>query len=433
MNNLLEKLFEIRALGSSVKTECIAGVTTFLTMAYIVVVNPSILAATGMDAGAVFTATCIAAAIGSLIMGLVANYPIALAPGMGINAFFAFVVVGAMGHTWQVALAAVFISGSIFLILSLFKVREWIVNSIPISLRFGISAGIGFFLALIALKNAGIVVDNPATLVSLGDVKRPEALLTIVGFFVICALAARQVTGAVMIGIVLTTAAAIALGISEFTGVVAMPPSVAPTFMAMDFAGAMNAGIVAIVFTFLFVDLFDTSGTLIAAAQRGNLLDEHGNLPRLKRALLADSVATMGGAALGTSTTTSYIESTAGISAGGRTGLTAVVVGMLFLLCLFFAPLAAVVPACATAPALLYVAMLMSSGLAHIQWEDITEVAPAVLTALMMAFSFSIADGIAVGFISYVTIKFVSGNKADLNPSVCAIATLFVLKFVFLD
>lgn len=432
MNELLDKYFHIKALGSSVKTECIAGVTTFLTMAYIVVVNPSILASTGMDVGAVFTATCIAAAIGSLIMGLVANYPIALAPGMGINAFFAFVVVGAMGHTWQVALAAVFISGSVFLILSLFKVREWIVNSIPLSLRYGISTGIGFFLALIALKNAGIVVSNPATLVSLGEVKSPEALLTIVGFFVIVALAARQVTGAVMIGIVLTTGAAVAVGISEFNGVLAMPPSVAPTFMAMDFAGALNAGIVAIVFTFLFVDLFDTSGTLIAAAQRGNLLDKNGNLPRLKRALLADSVATMGGAALGTSTTTSYIESTAGISAGGRTGLTAVVVAMLFLLCLFFAPLAAIVPACATAPALLYVAMLMSSGLAHLKWGDITEVAPAVLTALMMVFSFSIADGIAVGFVSFVAIKFVSGKKADLNPSVCLIAILFVLKFIFL-
>lgn len=430
---ILEKFFQLKQQGTSVKTEMMAGLTTFLTMAYIVVVNPSILSATGMDYGAVFTATCIAAAIGCFIMGLLANYPIALAPGMGINAFFSFVVVGAMGHSWQVALAAVFISGLIFFLLSLFKVREWIVNSIPPSLRFGISAGIGFFLALIALKNAGIVVDNPATLVSMGELMAPPALLTIAGFFLICGLAARQITGAVMIGIVVVTVAAVGLGISEFKGVVAAPPSVMPTLLQLDFAGAINAGLIAIVFTFLFVDLFDTSGTLIAAAHRGNLLDKQGRLPRLKPALMADSLATMGGAALGTSTTTCYIESTAGISSGGRTGLTAVVVGLLFILCLFFAPLAAIVPACATAPALLYVAMLMAGGLAHIPWDDLTEFAPAVLTALMMAFSFSIADGIAVGFVSYVVIKLISGKQQDLNVSINVIALLFVLKFIFLD
>jgi len=428
----LDNYFQLTANNSSVKTEVMAGLTTFLTMAYIVIVNPSILSTTGMDYGAVFTATCLAAAIGCLVMGLVANYPIALAPGMGINAFFAFVVVGAMGHTWQVALAAVFLSGLVFLLLSLFKVREWIVNSIPLSLRFGISAGIGFFLALIALKNAGIVVANEPTLVHLGDLSATPALLTIGGFFLICALAARKVTGSVMIGIVTVTIAAIVLGITEFNGVMAPPPSIAPTLMALDFAGAFNVGLVTIVFTFLFVDLFDTSGTLIGAAQRGNLLDSKGRLPRLKKALMADSVATMSGAALGTSTTTCYIESTAGISAGGRTGLTAVVVAVLFLLCLFFAPLVAIVPACATAPALLYVAMLMSGGLARIDWEDISEFAPAILTALMMAFSFSIADGIAVGFISFVMIKLISGKLQDLNLSISIIAFMFVLKFIFL-
>lgn len=429
---MLEKLFQLKAHGTTVKTEVIAGLTTFLTMAYIIVVNPDILSAAGMDYGAVFTATCIAAAIGSLIMGLVANYPIALAPGMGINAFFAFVVVKGMGHDWTVALAAVFLSGFIFLLLSLFKVREWIVNSIPVSLRFGISSGIGFFLALIALKNAGIVVDNPATLVGLGDILAPQSLLTIFGFFLICALAQRKVIGAVMIGIVTVTIAALLLGITEFKGIMSPPPSLAPTFMAMDFAAAFDVGLITIVFTFLFVDLFDTSGTLIAAAHRGNLLDENGRLPRLKKALFADSIATMSGAALGTSTTTSYIESTAGISAGGRTGLTAVVVAVCFLLALFFAPLAVIVPACATAPALLYVAVLMSGGLSHIQWDDITESAPAVLTALMMAFSFSIAHGIAVGFITYAAVKLLSGRGKELNISVMLIAALFVVKFLFL-
>ena len=316
--------------------------------------------------------------------------------------------------------------------LSLFKVREWIVNSIPKSLRFGISAGIGFFLALIALKNVNIVVDNPATLVGLGNITSIEAMLTIFGFFLITGLAQRKVTGAVMIGIVVVTVLSLLLGITEFKGFAASPPSLAPTFGQLDFAGALDVGLIAIVFTFLFVDLFDTSGTLIAAAHRGNLLDKQGRLPRLKRALMADSVASMSGAALGTSTTTSYIESTAGISTGGRTGLTAVVVAVLFLLSLFFAPLAAIVPACATAPALLYVAVLMASGLANIEWDDITETAPAVITALMMAFSFSIAHGIALGFITYAGIKLLSGRHKELSPSVAVIAALFVAKFIWL-
>ncbi|MFT5162019.1 MAG: AGZA family xanthine/uracil permease-like MFS transporter, partial [Alteromonadaceae bacterium] len=304
--SMFEKRFQLKAHGTDIKTEVIAGITTFLTMAYIIVINPNMLAAAGMDYGAVFTATCIAAAVGSLIMGLLANYPIALAPGMGINAYFAFVVVGTMGHDWRVALAAVFLSGCIFLLLSLFKVREWIVNSIPQSLRFGISAGIGFFLALIALKNVGIIVANPATLVSLGNLLAPSSLLTFLGFFIICALAYRKVTGAVMIGIVVVTLISLVLGMTQYQGVLAAPPSMMPTFMEMDLAAVLDVSLISIVFTFLFVDLFDTSGTLIAAAHRGNLLDKTGRLPRLKRALMADSVATMTGAALGTSTTTSY-------------------------------------------------------------------------------------------------------------------------------
>lgn len=430
---MLEKLFQLQAHGTTVKREVIAGITTFLTMAYIVVVNPSILSATGMDFGAVFVATCLAAVIGTLIMGLWANYPIALAPGMGLNAFFAFTVVGNMGYSWQVALGAVFMSGLIFFLLSIFKVREWIINSIPLSLRFGISAGIGFFLAFIALKNAGIVVDNPATLVTMGDIKTPEALLFFAGFAAICAMAYRQITGAVMIGILAITGIAIALGLVEYEGLVSAPPSLAPTFLELDIAGALNVGMVSVIFAFLFVDLFDTSGTLIGAAQRGGLLDKDGKLPRLGRALMSDSVATMSGAALGTSTTTSYVESTAGITAGGRTGLTAVVVAALFLACLLFSPIASVIPAYATAPALLYVAVLMTSGLKLIDWEDVTDAAPAVATALVMPLTFSIADGIAAGFITYAALKALSGRWSDLNPSVVLIAIVFVLKFIFLD
>ncbi|WP_404363995.1 NCS2 family permease [Marinobacter sp.] len=430
---MLERLFQLQAHGTTVRKELVAGVTTFLTMAYIIVVNPSILSATGMDFGAVFVATCLAAVIGTLIMGLWANYPIAMAPGMGLNAFFSFTVVGSMGYSWEVALGAVFISGVLFFLLSIFKVREWIINSIPLSLRFGISAGIGFFLALIALKNAGIVVDNPATLVALGDVKAQESLLFFGGFLVICALSFRRVTGAVMIGIIAVTVAALALGLIEYKGFFSAPPSLAPTFMQLDIAGAFNIGMISVIFAFLFVDLFDTSGTLIGAAQRGGLLDKDGKLPRLGRALMSDSVATMSGAALGTSTTTSYIESTAGISAGGRTGLTAVVVAGLFLACLLLAPIASIIPAYATAPALLYVAVLMTSGLKLIDWDDITEAAPTVVTALMMPLTFSIAHGIALGFVTYALLKALSGRWSELNLSIVIIAVIFILKFIFLD
>lgn len=430
---MLERLFQLKAHGTNVRKEVVAGITTFLTMAYIIVVNPSILQGTGMDFGAVFVATCLAAVIGTLIMGLWANYPIALAPGMGLNAFFSFTVVGSMGYSWQIALGAVFISGLLFFLLSIFRVREWIINSIPMSLRFGISAGIGFFLALIALKNAGIVIDHPATLVGLGDIKATESLLFFGGFLLICALSYRQVTGSVMIGIIAVTLAAMALGMVEYQGFIAAPPSLTPTLLQLDIAGALDVAMISVIFAFLFVDLFDTSGTLIGAAQRGNLLDEDGKLPRLGRALMSDSVATMSGAALGTSTTTSYIESTAGISAGGRTGLTAVVVAALFLACLLLSPIASIIPAYATAPALLYVAVLMTSGLKLIDWDDLTEAAPAVVTALMMPLTFSIANGIALGFITYALLKALSGRWSQLSASVSVIAVVFVLKYIFLD
>ena len=431
--HMLEKLFQLQAHNTSVRTEILAGLTTFLTMAYILFVNPAILGETGMDKGAVFVATCLAAAIGSAIMGLIANYPIALAPGMGLNAFFTYTVVLHMGHSWQVALGAVFISATLFFVLSVFRIREWIINSIPLPLRSAISAGIGLFLALIALKEAGLVIANPATLVGLGDLTSPGPLLAILGFFLIVALEARRVTGAVMIGILVVTAIAIALGVTPFGGILSMPPSMAPTFLQLDIIGALDVGMISVIFAFLFVDLFDNTGTLIGVAKRAGLMSKDGHLPKMGRALIADSTAAMGGSLLGTSTTTSYIESAAGVAAGGRTGLTACVVAVLFLLALFFAPLAGTVPAFATAPALLFVAVLMTSGLAEIDWDDITVAAPVVITALAMPLTFSIANGIAFGFISWVVIKALVGRWKDLNPALVVLAALFVIKFGFFN
>jgi AGZA family xanthine/uracil permease-like MFS transporter len=428
---MLEAFFKLKEHGTSVKTEVIAGMTTFLTMAYIVFVNPSILALTGMDFNAVFVATCLAAALGSAIMALVANYPIALAPGMGLNAYFTFTVVQGMGVSWQTALGAVFISGIIFLIVSLFKVREAIVNAIPHSLKLAISAGVGMFLAIIALKNAGVVVASPATLVTLGNIHAPQALLAILGFFMIVALEYRRVHGSIIISILTITLLSIVLGLSEFKGVFSMPPSMAPTYMQMDVMGALNAGLIGVIFVFFFVDLFDTTGTLIGVSYRAGLLDRDGKLPRLKKALLADSVAITAGAVMGTSSTTAYIESAAGTAVGGRTGLTSLVVALLFLAALWFAPLAGTVPAYATAPALLYVAVLMARGLAEIEWDDLTEAAPAVVTAFAMPFTFSIADGIAFGFISYTMIKLMAGRHKDLSLSVWVITGLWIMKFAY--
>jgi len=429
---MLDKFFKLSEHGTTVRTEIMAGVATFLTLAYIIFVNPSILAETGMDRGAVFVATCLAAAIGTMIMGIIANYPVALAPGMGLNAYFAFGVVLGMGHSWQVGLGAVFLSGVIFLVLSVLPVREWIINAIPPGLKRAISAGIGLFLAIIALKNAGWVVDHPATLVTLGDVSAMPAILAAVGFVMIVGMDARRIPGAIIIAILIVTGLGVILGVSPAGGIFSMPPSLAPTFMQMDIAGALNIGLISIVFAFLFVDLFDTAGTLVGLAHRGKLLDAQGKLPRLRRALLADSTATITGAALGTSTTTSYIESAAGIKAGGRTGLTAVTVAVLFLLALFISPLAGTIPAYATAPALLYVACVMTQGLAEIDWEDVTESVPAVVTAITMPLTFSIATGLGLGFISYAVVKVLAGKASEVPVAVYVIAALFVVKFALL-
>jgi len=428
----LETFFELNKHGSTVRVESLGGLTTFLAMAYITVVNPSILSQAGMDFGAVFVATCIAAAFGSIVMGLHANYPIAQAPGMGQNAFFTFGVVLGMGHAWQTALGAVFVSGVIFVALSVLPVREWLVNAIPRNLKLGMAAGIGLFLGFIALKNAGIVVDHPATLVGIGDLSSFEPIACILGFVTIAALSARKTTGAVIIGILFATVLGWTFGVAEFKGIVAMPPSPAPVFLQLDIAGALQLSMVTPILSMLIVDIFDTAGTLVGVATRANLLGDDGKLPRLRRALLSDSSATVVGALAGTSSTTSYIESAAGVEAGGRTGLTAVVCGLLFLVCLFFAPLAQSVPAYATASALLFVACLMARSLADLDWHDITESAPAVVAAIAMPLSFSIAEGIGLGFISYILIKIVSGRARDCSIAAYVIALIFGLKYAFL-
>ena len=429
---MIEKIFKLKQHNTNIKTEIIAGISTFLAMAYIIVVNPQILSQTGMDYGAVFVATCLAAAAGSLIMGLLANYPIALAPGMGLNAFFTFGVVMGMGHSWQIALGCIFWSGILFVLLSVFKTRKWIINSIPQSLKYAISVGIGMFLAMIALQNSGIIVTNQATIVGLGDIGSAESLLAIFGFFIIAALSIRKVSGAIIIGILVVSIVAFLLGLIEYQGLIAAPPSIMPTFAQLELSAALDLALLPVIFAFLFVDLFDTSGTLIAVADKGKLLDENGQLPRVEKALLADSGATVVGSVLGTSSTTSYIESAAGVVSGGRTGLTAVTTAVLFLLALFVSPIAAMIPNYATAPALLFVAVLMVSSFKNIVWDDLSESAPVVITAIMMPLTFSIAEGIAMGFISYTLIKLLSGKLSDLNLSIIAITLLFVFKYLFL-
>jgi AGZA family xanthine/uracil permease-like MFS transporter len=430
---MLERYFQLAENGTTVKTELVAGLTTFLTLAYILFVNPLILADAGMDKGAVFVATCLASAVATLIMALYANYPIALAPGMGLNAYFAYGVVKGMGHSWEVALGAVFLSGILFLILSVTKIREWIVDAIPMSQKFAISAGIGLFLGIIALENAGIVVAHPATIVTLGNLKTGTTVLAIIGFLAIVALDARRVPGAIIIVILALTVVGFVTGYAQAPGnIVSAPPSLAPTFLQLDIGGALSLGLVAIVFAFLFVDLFDNTGTLVGVAYRAGLIGPDGKIPRLNRALVADSSAAMVGAALGTSTVTSYIESAAGVKAGGRTGLVGVVVAALFLLALFFAPLATSVPKYATAPALLFVACIMARGLADLDWEDVTESAPAVITAITMPLTFSIAHGIAFGFIAYAAVKLLSGRIGEVKPALMVLAVLFVVKFAWL-
>ena len=432
MYSYIDTFFRISESRSSIRTEVIAGATTFLAMSYIVVVNPAILSEAGMDFGAVFVATCLAAAFGSLLMGFLANYPIGLAPGMGQNAFFTYGIVLGSGHTWQAALGAVFVSGLLFLLISVLPVRAWIINAIPKNLKLGISAGIGLFIAFIALKNAGIVVANPATLVGFGDLTQFSSVMALVGLFLIAVLVSVQFKGAIIVGMIGVSVVGWLIGDAAFQGVIAPPPDPTPVLLQMDVSAAIELSMLSVVLTLLLVDVFDTAGTLVGVANRAKLLDEQGRLPRIGRALLADSGATIVGASIGTSSTTSFIESAAGVESGGRTGLTAVVVAGLFLLCLLLSPLAHSVPAYATAGALLFVSASMARGLADLDWRDPIEYTPAILTAICMPLSFSIANGIGVGFISYAAIKLIRMRPKECPMAVYLVAMIFTLKFVFL-
>ena len=430
--NAIERYFGIDGQNTTIKTEILAGVTTFLTMAYIIFVNPNILADAGMDKGAVFVATCLAAAIGCFIMGIYARLPVALAPGMGLNAFFTYGVVLGMGYAWQTALGAVFLSGCIFILLSLFKIREIIINSIPTSIKQGVVAGIGAFLAFIALQTAGVIVNNDATLVGLGDMTSFSPAMAALGFIVIVGLSHKKVPGAVTIGILLVALISLLTGNTQFSGIISAPPPIAPTLMQLDIAGAFDVAMISVIFAFLFVDLFDTAGTLIATTTQAGLIGKDGKIPNMGKALLADSTATVAGTFLGTSSTTSYIESVSGIASGGRTGLMAVTVGVLFLLSVFFSPLAGMIPGYATAGAIFYVAVLMMETLKDVKWNDLTEAAPVVVVLLFTPLTYSVADGIALGFITFTAIKVVAGKFSDISIPVWILTVVLLAKIVFI-
>ena len=425
-----ERVFKLQDHGTTVRTEIIAGVTTFLTMAYIIFVNPSILGDAGMPKESVFVATCLIAALGTAVMALYANYPIALAPGMGLNAYFAYTVVLGMGFPWQAALGAVFISGCLFMAVTLFGLRGLIIRGIPQSLRNAITVGIGLFLALIALKSAGIVAPSKATYITLGDLHSAPVVLASLGFLLIVALDKFRVPGAILIGIIAVTIASFFFGGNQFHGVFDTPPSIEPTFLKLDIKSALSHGFLNVVLVFFLVELFDATGTLMGVAKRAGLLVP-GRMERLNKSLLADSVAIFAGSLLGTSSTTAYVESAAGVQAGGRTGLTALTVAVLFLAALFIAPLAGAVPAYATAPALFFVACLMLRELTELDWDDSTEVVPAAITALMMPFTYSIANGLAFGFISYAGIKLLTGRAREAHWMVWIIAAIFLFKFIY--
>lgn len=431
---MLEKIFQLTSHNTSFKQELKGGLTTFLTMAYILFVNPVILAQAGMDKGAVFVATCLAAAFGCMLMGLLANYPIALAPSMGLNIFFTYTVVIEMGYSWQVALGSVFLSGLVFVIISLFRIRDVIIDSIPLSLKQGIATGIGLFLIVISLKISGIVDIHNGQL-SLGNVFSFNSGMWMLGVMVIVGFAARSWRGGVLVSIGVISCCAIIFGNGSIDGVMSLPPAISATYLAMDISGALQVGLISVVFAFLFVDLFDTSTSLVAVARRGGLLNTAGRFARFGRALFADALATVFGAMMGTSTTTSYVESTAGVAAGGRTGLASVVVGGLFLMALFFFPLVDAVPLIATTPIVFYVATLMLASIINIEWEDLTEAIPVVVTAIVMPLTFSIANGIALGFISYTLIKLAAGRFQQLNLLIVILTLFFsselVLRYVY--
>ena len=430
--SFLERRFRLAEHGAKARTELLAGCTTFATMAYIIFVNPQMMAAAGMDQGASFVATCLASALACLVMGLYANWPVGLAPGMGMNAFFTYTVVGSMGYSWQVGLGAVFLSGVLFVIISVTRLRRWMLDSIPVNLRLAMGCGVGLFIGFIGLQNGGIVVASPATILTLGDLTRPEPMLAAIGFLLIAGLGVRGVPGAILLGILAVTCAGMLAGLVTWQGLVSAPPDLAATFLQLDIAGALDVGMISVIAAFLFVNLFDTTGTLMGVAHRSGRVDGQGRVQNLDRALKADSSSSVVGACLGCTPVTSYVESVAGIAGGGRTGLTAVAVGILFLLAIFLAPLARMVPEFATSGALVFVALLMLGGMRDLAWDDATELLPALLTIVAIPLTFSIADGIAVGFITYVSVKLASGKHREISAGVWFLALIFLARFVFI-
>ena len=429
---MLEKIFKLKKFNTDFKSEILAGITTFITMAYIIFVNPQMMAASGMDIGASFVGTCIAASIACIAMGVYANWPVGLAPGMGLNAFFTYTVVGEMGYSWEVALGAVFLAGILFFIMSVTPLRQWMLESIPFNLRIAMGAGVGLFIGIIGLKSGGIITSNEATLLSMGDLTKPETLLAMVSFLVIAVLSIRKIPGAIVIGIFLVTSIALAFNLIKFNGIVSSPPSLMPVLLKLDISQAFDLAMISIIMSFLFVNLFDTAGTLVGVANQAKLINADGDIDNLDRALKADSSSSTVGSLFGCSPVTSYVESSAGIEAGGRTGLTAVTVGILFLLAIFFAPLATMIPAYATSGALIYVAILMLSSMEKLNWSDLSDLLPALIIIVMMPLTFSIANGIALGFLSYVIIKIFSGQFRAISSGAWFLTIIFLSKFIFL-
>ena len=432
MSSILEKFFHLKSNGTSVKQELLAGFTTFITMAYIIFVNPQMMSASGMDYGASFVGTCLAAALACIVMGLYSNWPVALAPGMGLNAFFTYTVVGEMGYSWEVALGAVFLAGILFVIMSVTPLRKWMLESIPLNLRIAMGSGVGLFIGFVGLKSGGIIIANEATFVSLGNFMQIETFLSAAGFLLIAVLASRNITGAILIGVLAVTCLGLIFNNIQFQGLVSYPPSIAPIFLKLDILGALDVAMVSVIISFLFVNLFDTAGTLLGVANRAKLTDETGTIKNFDKALKADSGSSVAGSFFGCSPVTSYVESSAGVEAGGRTGLTAIFVGALFLVAIFFSPLAAIVPPYATAGALIYVAILMLSGMEKLDWSDFTELLPALIMIIMIPLTFSIANGIALGFISYVVMKIFTGNIKNISSGAWFLALIFMAKFIFL-
>ena len=433
MKNLLERTFQLELNNTSIKQEFLAGFTTFITMAYIIFVNPQMMSASGMDLGASFVGTCIAAAIACFAMGFYSNWPVGLAPGMGLNAFFTYTVVGEMGYSWEVALGAVFLAGIIFVVISITPLRQWMLNSIPMNLRIAMGAGVGLFVGFIGLKTGGIIIQNEATFLSLGNFKNIETLLAALGFLLILILAVRKVVGAIIIGVLAVTISGILLGLIEFNGIVSSPPDLRPILLKLDIMGAIDVAMISVVISFLFVNLFDTAGTLLGVASRANLIEDSGKIINLDKALKADSTSSVAGSFFGCSPITSYVESSAGVEAGGRTGLTAITIGAFFLIAIFFSPIASMVPSYATAGALVYVAILMLGGMEKLDWSDNTELLPALIMIIMIPLTFSIANGIAIGFISYVVLKLSSKKASDISLGAWFLFLIFVMKFILLD